>query len=216
MKSVLNYLSAKLVAPREFKAFIEPYREPYEKLKRESSKNYFRKDLGVKGAILRARMLGLHKSKGLKILDVGTGPGMFPAVCDWYGHEPVGGDVPSNHESSLSFGPVCEMFKIDVRPLTIKSPTEGVSEIGGRWDLVTAFLTNFDCGWEGSGCWSAADWKTFIRIIFKDALTPGGRFAVLPVGQNKGPVEEVARDFRNVRQIPRWGVWIFENGEENQ
>lgn len=211
MKNLLCYIDAKLVAPREFKKFVEPIQDSYQELKQQSaSKNYFRNDLGLKGAISRARLLGLHKSKGLRILDIGTGPGMFPAICNWYGHEAIGTDVPTRHESVVWFEGSTKLFDVEVVPLTIKSPEEGIQEVGGKWDLITGFLSNFDNGWNDSGRWETAEWETFIRNLMANSLQPGGRLAFLPCAANAAPLVEVASQFDNVRFVSKWGVWIFE------
>ena len=45
----------------------------------------------------RAYVLGLHKMTGkIAILDIGTGPGYFPFICGFYGHDAEALDVPDN------------------------------------------------------------------------------------------------------------------------
>lgn len=209
-KEILFHIGCRLVIAREFKRFIKPYRAAYEQMKQAHiHKNYFKNDLGVKGALSRARLLGLHKRPDLEILDIGTGPGMFPAVCNWYGHHVVGGDVPARHDECPWFRPCVEMFGVEVRPLTITTPDGLPEDYSGRWDLVTAFLTNFDSGWNGSGPWDSASWSTFIESVISRSLKPGGRLCILPVAQNAGALAEASKSFENAIHWPRWGVWVF-------
>lgn len=204
-------LDAKLVVPREAQAFLDPIREDYQALKKKfGHKNYFKNDLGIKGAFNRARMLGLHQSKGLKILDIATGSAMFPAVCNHYGHHATATDVPANQEKAGAFHECVDLLGIDVKPLTVTSPSSLPEEYeSGDWDLITAFQPNFDGGWEGSGPWDSKDWAMFIQALFDRSLVSDGRLCFLPNGESAEPLANAADAFSGVSRIRRWGVWIF-------
>lgn len=210
LSNLKSYVDAKWVVPGEAQRFLDPIRDDYERLKQQyGHKNYFKNDLGIKGSFIRARMLGLHKQRGLKILDIGTGSAMFPAVCNHYGHDATGSDVPENQSKTGFFHECADLFGIEVLPLTITSPNGLPGEYHSRWDLITGFLINFDGGWDGSGNWTKEDWVTFIRALFDKSLNPGGRLCFLPNAEKAIPLGEAAEEFSGVTRFHKWGVWIF-------
>ena len=127
-------------------------------------------------AILRAMYLGLHRSRGLSILDVGCAGGFFIAVARHLQHTCVGSDMPPEkldfatamaYETCLrAFGCIEARRSLEVRPYTSLA-------LDGTFDLITAGLICFN-EYQSGGIWSRPEWEFFLADIVQ-YLRPGGR-----------------------------------------
>lgn len=125
--------------------------------------------------VARGVLLGLHRSRPLRILDLGCGAGWFLLACRHWGHEAVGLDLD-----------VFELYNRLIQALDIHrhvhriEPQSPLPDIG-RFDLVTAFYPMFDSAWmrvDGSvhfTRWEASDWAFFLEDLRSRVLRPDGR-----------------------------------------
>ena len=116
--------------------------------------------------------IGLHKTRPLRLLDIGCGGGLFMYCAKYYGHEPLGLDV----EDKL-LGEMAEAFGVERRigPVHAFQPVS----IEGRFDLISCIGTVFD--WisspgsdDGKG-WTPREWRFFLSDLRSRLLTKDGR-----------------------------------------
>lgn len=134
---------------------------------------------------LRAADLGLHTTSGLRILDIGCGPGYFLALARRLGHQCFGVDAPDSILTPVE----CDVYAtlIDafhcreaVSPLLIER-FQPMPFREQPFDLITAFWICFNRHRQPDE-WGREEWRFFVE----DALTclrPGGRM-VLDLNEN--------------------------------
>lgn len=104
-----------------------------------------------------------------KILDIGTGAGFFPFICNSHGHSAEGLDI--------DWAPV---FNETVKVLNIKrhlfriEKFEPFINTGTKYDLISAHRTVFNCH-KTSKLWGADEWVYFMEDLFANSLTENGR-----------------------------------------
>jgi SAM-dependent methyltransferase len=133
-------------------------------------------DHWLKINIERAQDLWLDRSRPLRILDLGCGPGYFLYVCKQLGHEGVGIDIdeqPLFRETTALLGVQRVIHRIE--------PQIPLPDLGGKFDLVSGHRVCFQktVRW-GSGPgewheWEPVDWKSFLDDVRKNVLKPEGR-----------------------------------------
>ena len=113
----------------------------------------------------RALALGLDRSPRLRVLDLGSGFGYFLYACRFLGHHPVGvyyedGNYPfavrcySRSIATLQLERVLHRITTDPLP----------AEIGGAFDLVTAYQVCFD-DHESDSRWGAEEWRQMLSSL---------------------------------------------------
>jgi SAM-dependent methyltransferase len=133
----------------------------------------------------RIAELGLDKASGLRVLDIGCGPGYFIALARALGHDAYGVDAPDSIlndverdvYSSLTTALHCRAV---VSPLLIER-FQAMPFREEPFDLITAFWICFNRHRQPDE-WGAAEWRYFVE----DAITclrPGGRL-VLELNEN--------------------------------
>jgi hypothetical protein len=138
---------------------------------------YFDTPTWAGGKFDHAIRLGLHKPPPRRILDIGAGPGHFQMVAEYFGHETMGLDIPLiSHSAGVRahvYNDFCEFFrvrKIDHRILAgVPLPP-----VGGRFDLVTSFMTCFSSDAKRGAPWTVDDWTFFLKDLRDNVLTGGG------------------------------------------
>ena len=114
---------------------------------------YLDLDYWVLECMRRFYRLGLHKeSAGKKILDLGTGAGYFPFVCNYYGHRAEALDVPDN-----------EMYNNTIRALGINRYQQ----------YIRAFMICFN-NHKTPQVWHIKEWDFFLKTIAEKNLNKGG------------------------------------------
>jgi SAM-dependent methyltransferase len=110
--------------------------------------------------------LGLDRTKGLRILDLGCGFGYFMYAARQFGHHPIGLDQDDPY-----FNEVTGLLGLRKVLHTI-TPFEPLPEIpGGPFDLITAFATCFDrAGVEGQ--WGPKEWEFLLKDLAR-FMAPG-------------------------------------------
>ena len=123
-----------------------------------------------------AWMLNLDKKPPMRILDFGTGPGHFPLVARFYGHDVTGTDLPPRIGAFAGtthlYDALCSLYGVKRIGHWIKpnAPLEGLD---GRYDLVTAFLAAFNVD-EKLQPWTADHWRVFLKSLKRDVLNDHG------------------------------------------
>lgn len=123
-----------------------------------------------------ARKLGLDQRPPLRILDLGTGPGHFPVVARFYGHDVVGTDLPrvsgGVDGTGHFYDSLCSIYGVR-RISHIIRPNELLQGLDGRYDLVTGFLAAFNVDRHRQP-WDVITWRFFLADLKCNILTPGG------------------------------------------
>ncbi len=152
-----------------------------------------------------ARKIGLDKKPPLRILDLGCGPGHFPVVARFFGHDVTGTDLPSR-SSGLAhiYDALCDLYK--VRRISHRiTENVPVGDVGGRYDLVTAFLAAFNVD-EQKRPWTADHWRFFLKDVKDNVLKPDGE--VFLVLANNKLTEE------SWRYVASQGEWSTEKTKQ--
>jgi SAM-dependent methyltransferase len=123
-----------------------------------------------------AQSLDLDKKPPLRILDLGTGPGHFPFVAHFFGHDVTGTDLPPRTlgvgKSDHIYDALCAMYRVKRIGHEIKLNVK-LEGLGGRYDMVTSFLAAFNVDEERKP-WSVDHWKFFLKSLRRDVLNDGG------------------------------------------
>jgi len=144
-----EHAEAVLAKPASMYKYIEPVVWTHDKLK-------------------IVKQIGLHKSKPLRIWDIGAGPTHFAKICRHFGHEVVSTDieVPVYDEIASALG--------ERRTVSAILPGVKTPDLGGKFDLVTAIAINFN--WKSAGVyWTLEDWKFLLRDLLDRQLRYPGR-----------------------------------------
>jgi SAM-dependent methyltransferase len=127
--------------------------------------------------VQRVADLGLHTSPGMKILDIGAGPGYFLAAARAFGHDAFGVDVPESFFTDVERRVYSELLAAfgnaaRVSPLLIESFVP-LPYDRGSFDLISAFWICFNRH-RLPGEWGADEWRFFVEDA-RRVLRPGGR-----------------------------------------
>ena len=132
--------------------------------------------------------LGLHRSKPLRILDIGCGPGYFLAASSACGHDCYGIDAPATVLTEVEARVYSEMLASlscadRVSPLLIERFTPMTMPLPfSQFDLITAFWICFNRHQQPDE-WSAAEWQFFVA----DAMSRLREGGVLHLELNSNP-----------------------------
>ncbi len=131
----------------------------------------------IEGKFSHALSLRLHRPPSLDILDLGTGPGHFQVVAEYFGHRTLGLDVPLKAETASTdrhlYDDLCDFFGVEKVTYSIKA-MEPLPEFDRKFDLVTSFMSWFNCH-SGNVPWSIEEWSYFLCDVRDHVLKPGGR-----------------------------------------
>lgn len=116
--------------------------------------------------LCRMRRIIALDSPPLRILDMGTGTGIFPYLCGKMGHDATGLDVPDMPKEDAQVFALRNLLRIKTLTGSIKA--QKPIEISGEYDLVTAFMTTFN------RFWTFDDWIYLFRDL-KKHMSPEGR-----------------------------------------
>lgn len=127
-----------------------------------------------------ATRLGLHADPPRRILDIGTGPGHFPAVARYFGHDVTATERSGVIRATGFYGSfyrtLCDIYGVPRVPLDVRA-FEKLAGLDGRFDLMTAMLVAFDVDEEREP-WSIAAWDHFLDDIRQSVLNETGRMHV--------------------------------------
>jgi SAM-dependent methyltransferase len=114
----------------------------------------------------RVGVLGLHRSRPLRILDIGCGPGYFLAAASGCGHECYGIDAPATVLTPVEARVYSEMLAAlslqnQVSPLLIERFVPMALPLRDL-DLITAFWICFNRH-DQPDEWGIAEWQFFVQ-----------------------------------------------------
>jgi len=165
---------------------------------------------------LRAAELGLQTASGLRILDIGCGPGYFIAIGRALGHQCFGVDAPDSCLNAIErevYGAMIDALGCRgvVTPLLIErfKPLPFHEQ---PFDLITAFWICFNRHRQADE-WGLNEWKFFVEDA-RACLRPGGRL-VLDLNDNSeryGTLrfydEQTRNYFRSVGSVDQGRITI--------
>lgn len=126
--------------------------------------------------LVLAQICGIDKRAPIDILDIGTGPGHWPVVAEFYGHRVLGSDIPQRASGMLEKGHLYDVlgdiYKIRRIPLRIDQFTP-LPPLERRFDLVTAFLAAFNVDPDKKP-WGIEAWNFFMKDLRENVLAEGG------------------------------------------
>lgn len=117
----------------------------------------------------RALRLGLDQGHNKRILDLGTGFGYFPYVCEFLLHQASALDIPGHR----LYDRVIDTLKIDRQHHTIES-FQPLPPPDKPFDHITAYQLAFNRP-DGDAVWGSAEWAFFIEDVLHNQLAPGGQ-----------------------------------------
>lgn len=119
--------------------------------------------------VVEAYRLKLNKAKNLSILDIGTGAGYFPYVCNYYGHDAMALDM----NIDPMYNALIELLNIDRLAYEI-SPYQKLPDFGKKFDLVTAYAICFN-NHGRDDLWTASEWRFFMEDLANNYLKENGK-----------------------------------------
>ncbi|MDC0222866.1 hypothetical protein OAK29_01970 [Gammaproteobacteria bacterium] len=124
-----------------------------------------------KECLIRYYRLNLHKvGHSLRVLDLGTGFGFFPHICNELGHQAECLDSP---ESEL-YREITEAFDLKRYEEAIHAFKRiDLNGSSNKFDLVTAFMICFN-NHKSPDLWNIDEWQFFILDLYKNHLNENG------------------------------------------
>lgn len=151
-------------------------------LKKDALEKYIQEKLSV------AHYLNLHKTKGKKLLDIGTGAGWFPYICKLYGHTCIGTDILGRTD----YDPAYKFLDILVIEELIY-PHQPI-QVQDKFDYIVSLRSFFP---NRPSVWELNDWKYFFNDIEKNIKDNGGLY----LGCNNG----IRGRFKILENTSHWG-----------
>jgi hypothetical protein len=135
----------------------------------ESFEKYLDSNFWICETLIRAYNLNLHKSpRKLRILDIGTGFGYFPFICNYYGHIAESIDMGNNKLYNST------ILALDVVRYDQKIQAYTKINLNKKYDLITAFMICFN-GHKSSDLWHIKEWDFFLESLEENNLLSGGK-----------------------------------------
>ena len=135
-----------------------------------AQEKYLNYKFWLKESLLRAYNLNLQNTKNQKnILDIGTGAGYFPFICNELNHIGFCLDVPENdlyNQMTDSLGLI--KFKRNIKCF---EPIKLNTDI--RFDLITAYMICFN-NHKQEDLWGGDEWRFFISDLQSNYLKKDG------------------------------------------
>ncbi len=135
-----------------------------------AQEKYLNYKFWLKESLIRFYKLGLHRDEKKTILDIGTGTGYFPFICNEFSHVGFCLDVPDNElydRITDSLGLIKFKRYINSFELLKLNTNE-------RFDLVTAYMICFN-NHKQENLWSNKEWEFFISDLQDNYLKKDGK-----------------------------------------
>src|SRR5438034_11395820 len=117
----------------------------------------------------RVQDLKLHRSRPLRVLDLGCGGGFFLFILKRLGHSVLGLDV----DQAPLFAELLDVFEVP-RVVWRINAFEPLPDLGQKFDWITAFSINFNLHYPGERLWGPAEWDFLLRDLQRH-LAPAGK-----------------------------------------
>lgn len=174
---------------------------------RRVKSKYYNLPVHIAHAVWQAKELGLYEAgRKLRIVDLGTGFGYFPLVCDSIGHTATGLDW----DRWKVYEGISKDIRIDRREWVV-TPDEPMPEIDMPVDVVTAFRPVFYYDFEHDTLWAEQKWNRFFRNLERQLHEQGTVY----IGRNrlsdgqKSHFEVMAKYFKRIGAIDHQHGWLF-------
>lgn len=119
--------------------------------------------------IKRALRLGLDDCRGRRVLDIGTGFGYFPYICEFMEHQAAALDIPDHR----LYDRVIDTLKVS-RTKHMVNPFEPLPVPDTPYHYVTAYQIAFNRPGTNER-WNAPEWAFFLDDVRNNQLAPGGQ-----------------------------------------
>jgi len=161
-----------VIATIDVDAFMALRKNAREKTKTLNNVKYFNLKPYMHEHMRRALSLRLNNA-GIKVLDIGTGFGYFPYICEFFGNTAVALDVPDHP----LFDDVTNFLNVNKMRQRVETfqPLVGLDR---SFDLVTAFQLAFN-GHKGKR-WGEEEWAFFLDDVFNNVLKQTGELVLEP------------------------------------
>jgi hypothetical protein len=124
---------------------------------------------GMRRALDSVYELDLHRAHAKSVLDLGTGCGYFPYVCNYFGHAAVAVDL----DEVPMYNEITQFLRV-VRRVSAVRAFENLPDLGRRFDVVTAFAVCFN-NHDAPDLWGPDEWLFFLKDLAANQLTGDGR-----------------------------------------
>lgn len=175
---------------------------------RKVKSKYYNLPVHVAHAVWQAKQLGLYEAeRKLTIVDLGTGFGYFPLVCNSIGHMATGLDW----DRWKVYESISGDIPIDRREWIV-TPDDPMPDMGRPVDIVTAYRPVFYYEFDRDSLWGVEKWERFFAAVGSQ-LAPDGR---VYIGENrisqgqKPAFESMVAWFREVGAEPHQNGWLFD------
>jgi SAM-dependent methyltransferase len=150
---------------QRFQTIYDRYRDsdPY-----PGFSKYLNRSEWIAVAIAHFRLAGLEKLENASVLDIGTGAGYFPFVCQNLGHDALGLDIPGHS----FYCDMVDLLGIRRREYRIQA-FEKLPDFGRRFDRVTAFAICFN-NHATESLWGVSEWDFFLNDLVAHQLASEG------------------------------------------
>jgi len=165
VRIISDYIKVKKIINNKFES-LDEFKETSDL---ESFEKYFLfKENFIQHAFIRAINLDIDKTQNLSILDLGTGAGYFPFICNYYGNDAESIDIKGNtfyDKSTRALG--LTKFHQEIKYNEDLIPEK-------KYDLICAYMICFN-GHRTKDVWGVNEWKIFITSIIKKNLKISGK-----------------------------------------
>ena len=110
--------------------------------------------------LARLYKIGLQKTTGLKVLDLSTGYGYFPYLCNALGHKAEGTDL--THSQHNLYEKITRKLKVNVQPLKIEKFKS--FNFNQKYDIITSFMICFNQH-KNPELWHIDEWEFFLKNV---------------------------------------------------
>jgi hypothetical protein len=162
-----NKFASNIVATIDSESLFEIRKTARERTVVLADLKYFDIEPWIAENIRRVLELGLRYKKKQTVLDIGTGFGYFPYVCEFFGQDAYALDVPGHG----LYDDVTEFLKIKKTHHRIE-PYETLPELPVQFDVITAFQIAFNRP-NSEFMWKGPEWDFFLTDLSKK-LKSGG------------------------------------------
>ena len=135
----------------------------------ETFEKYFvLKNNFIQHGLIRATQLNIHKKSELSILDLGTGAGYFPYICNFYGNYAECLDIEGNEYYDQSTDALSLIKYHHEIVYSKKLP------IDKKYDLICAYMICFN-GHKTKELWGIHEWSIFLKNVIEKNLKEEGK-----------------------------------------
>jgi SAM-dependent methyltransferase len=163
---------------------------------------YLNLDIWVLETLGRIFKLRLHRKRNLRILDISTGMGYFPFVCNYLGHQAECTDMDDN-----------DVYNQATKKLKLKRYIKRIEKftplkLNKKYDLVTSFMICFN-EHKQPGVWHIDEWDFFFNDINSILNENGLLYLSLNIEDEIEPIDNGLLDYFNKKGARIDGTNIY-------